>query len=138
MHIINKHFTESIALINNIKPSSRIIALLDYCLNVIHDMHETYKQLDLLKNHHFTKYETFYMFYNEFTIRRFEKTDLLEAINYMKKNLINEAYSLRRSFIYQSINYSYINALYEIGKYKEAAKYALKLFINNEDERLKI
>lgn len=133
MHILNKHYQESIELINACKISSRIVFLLDYCLNVLNDIHETYKQLEVLKKHNFNKYETFYMFYNEFTIKRFEKNNLLEAVNYIKKNLINESYALKNSFIYQSINISYINSLYELGKYKEAAKYALKIFMDSEE-----
>lgn len=133
MHILNKHYKESVEMISSIEASSRIIFLLDYCLNVLNDIHETYKQLEKLKKHNFNKYETFYMFYNEFTIKRFEKDNLADAINYMKKNLIREAYVLRNSFIYQSINNSYISSLYEIGKYKEAAKYALKIFMDSDE-----
>lgn len=134
MHIVNKHYEESVLLIDKIKSSSRIIFLLDYCLNIINDIHKTYKHLEVLKNHNFNKYETFYMFYNEFTIKKVENTNQIELVNYMKKNLISDSYILKNSFIHQSINNSYINYLYEIGKYKEAAKFALKIFIDKDNK----
>lgn len=134
MHIVNKHYEESILLIDKIKASSRIIFLLDYCLNIINDIHKTYKHLEVLKNHNFNKYETFYMFYNEFTIKKVENANQTELVNYMKKNLISDSYILKNSFIHQSINNSYINYLYEIGKYKEAAKFALKIFIDKNNK----
>ncbi len=134
MHIVNKHYEESVLLIDKIKASSRIIFLLDYCLNIINDIHKTYKHLDILKNHNFNKYETFYMFYNEFTIKKVENANQTELVNYMKKNLISDSYILKKSFIHQSINNSYINYLYEIGKYKEAAKFALKIFIDKDNK----
>lgn len=134
MHIVNKHYEESVLLIDKIKASSRIIFLLDYCLNIINDIHKTYKHLEVLKNHNFNKYETFYMFYNEFTIKKVENANQIELVNYMKKNLISDSYILKNSFIHQSINNSYINYLYEIGKYKEAAKFALKIFIDKDNK----
>lgn len=138
MYLQNNHFNEGIEIIKKVKRSSRIINLFDYCLNVMHDMHEIYKNIDLLKEHCFNKYESYYMFYNEFTLKRFENNDLNEAVNYLKKNLINEALAFKKSFVYQIINYTYLNALYELGKYKEAAKYSLRLFVDNEEKQYKI
>lgn len=134
MLLVNKHYDETIDLISKIKQSSRIIFLLDYCLNILNDIHKTYKFLETIKKHNFNKYETFYMFYNEFTIKKAENTNQIELVNYLKKNLIMDAYSLKNSFIYQSINNTYLNYLYEIGKYKEATKYALKIFLDMENK----
>lgn len=131
LYIFNHHFDDALKLIDESVKSAKIITLLDYCLNAQNDFCQSVIYLEELRNFQFSKYESFHMFYNEYTIKRIEKNNNMEIIDFIRRNLIYGIFELKNSFILQNINYNYMEALFEIGKYKEAAKFAIRLLESN-------
>lgn len=126
--IFNKKLDDVFSFISDIEKSKRMIPLLNYCINNYPDFIRSLNYLNEIKHFQFTKYETFYLFYNELTILNLEKHNQLELIEFIKRNFINsknEAKETKNNFLINNIYKLYKEALFDLGKYKEAAKSSL-------------
>ena len=126
--IYHRKYSDAFDLLDNIEKSNRMIPLLNYCVNNCGDFLKAINYLNEIKHFKFGKYETFSLFYNEFTIINIEKRNNYELIEFVKKNFLhpkNVAKETKNSFIISNIYRIYRMCLFDLGKYKEAAKYAL-------------
>ena len=129
LNLFNKEYTKSFELLEKAPMTSKMICLLDYCINNCGNLIKAVSYIDILRQFNFNKYESFNLFYNEFTIKKIEKMNNFEISDFIKRNFLSHKYDikeLKNNLIIRNIYYLYMESLYEIGKYKEIAKYSLE------------
>lgn len=130
LNLFFNEYNKSFELLEKAPMTSKMICLLDYCINNCNNLIKAVSYIEMLRKFKFTKYESFHLFYNEFTIKKIEKMNNFEIADFIKRNFMNNKYEikeLKNCLITKNIYYLYMESLYEIGKYKEIAKYSLEL-----------
>ena len=130
LNLYYNEFNKSFDLLDKAPMTAKMICLLNYCINNCGNLVKAVSYIETLRSFNFNKYETFHLFYNEFTIKKIEKMNNFEIVDFIKRNFMHNKYDikeLKKCLITRNIYYLYMEALYEIGKYKEIAKYSLEL-----------